>query len=238
MKKVAVITGAFGGIGYATLKALDEADYTLVALSRGADSVENQARLRALSGYHKLGIACDITRTDQLIAARDRIVAEYGGIDVLVNSAGWSKPVFHRNLQALDDQLFDSVITANLRGVFATIRTFQPIMRDDSVIVNISSASGIRIGGSNIAYAAAKAGVESMCRNLSKVLAPKIRIVNVAPGSVDTGFVTGLDYTPAIQQTPMARIATSEDVAQTVVSLINNKILNGVTIVVDGGRAV
>lgn len=238
MKKVAVVTGAFGGIGYATLKALDEADYTVVALGRTATSDVNKLKLSALAGYHKLGLDCDITNSQQLAQVRDAIVGQYGRIDVLVNSAGWSKPVLHRQVHALSDDLFDEVLKVNLRGVYATIRTFLPHMADDSVIVNISSASGIRIGGSNVAYAAAKAGVESMTRNLSKVLAPKTRIVSVAPGSVDTGFVTGLDYTPAIQQTPMGRIATTEDVARTVMSLIDNKILNGTTIVVDGGRAV
>jgi len=238
MKKVAVVTGAFGGIGYATLKALDDADYAIIGLGRTATSDVNRQKLSALAGFHKLGLDCDITNTADIIRAKDIIVAEYGRIDVLVNSAGWSKPVLHRQVHALSDDLFDQVVAVNLRGVYSTIRTFLPHMADDSVIVNISSASGIRIGGSNVAYAAAKAGVESLTRNLSKVLAPKTRIVSVAPGSVDTGFVTGLDYTPAINQTPMGRIATVEDVAQTVMSLVNNKILNGTTIVVDGGRAV
>mgnify|MGYP006266620003 FL=1 len=238
MRKVAVVTGAFGGIGYATLKALEELDYAVVALSRSADLAENQQRLASLGGYHKLAIACDITRTDQLIIARDRVQQEFGSVDVLVNSAGWSRPVLHRHVQALDDDLFDQVVAVNLRGVYSTIRTFLPIMSQDSVIVNISSASGVRIGGSNVAYAAAKAGVESLTRNLSKVLAPRTRIVSVAPGSVDTGFVVGLDYTPAIMQTPMGRIATVDDVAKTVVSLVDNKILNGITVVVDGGRSV
>ena len=111
-------------------------------------------------------------------------------------------------------------------------------MNQGSIIVNISSASGIRIGGSNIAYAAAKAGVESMTRNLSKVLAPKTRIVSVAPGSVDTGFHSNLDYTSAIKQTPMGRIATVNEVAAAAMSLVNNSILNGITILVDGGRSI
>lgn len=238
MKKVAVVTGAFGGIGYATLRALDEADYAVIALSRSALTDPNKLKLSSIAGFHKLAIECDITDTAQIERARDIIKAEYGSIDVLVNSAGWSRPVFHKNIHALDDNLFDDVLKVNLRGVYSTIRTFNPIMNQGSVIVNISSASGIRIGGSNVAYAAAKAGVESLTRNLSKVMAPKTRIVSVAPGSVDTGFVTGLDYTPAIQQTPMGRIATVDDVARTVMSLVDNTILNGVTIVVDGGRAV
>jgi 3-oxoacyl-[acyl-carrier protein] reductase len=237
MKKVAVVVGAFGGIGYATLKALDDADYAVVAISRSADSEENRKKLSALAGFHKLAITCDITSTEDLNRALDIIRAEYSGIDVLVNSAGASTPVAHKDLAALTDELFDSVVATNLRGVYSTIRTFAPIMNQGSVIVNVTSTAGLRLGGSNIAYAAAKAGVENMTRNLSKALAPRTRTLNVAPGACDSGFAPGANYQLAINQTPMGRLATVNDIAGVIMNAIASPILNGCTIVVDGGRS-
>lgn len=237
MKKVAVVVGAFGGMGYATLKALDDADYAVVAVSRTALTDQNKLRLSALAGFHKLAIACDITSAQDLNRALDIIRAEYGGIDVLVNSAGWSQPVAHKDLDGLTDELFDTVLATNLRGVYSTIRTFAPIMNQDSVIVNVTSTAGLRLGGSNIAYAAAKAGLENMTRNLSKALAPRTRTVNVAPGACDSGFAPGANYQMAVNQTPMGRLATVEDVAGVIMNVVTSPMLNGCTIVVDGGRS-
>lgn len=238
MKKVAVVTGAFGGIGYDILRQLDEADYAVVALSRSADSDQNKQKLSALAGFHKLAIGCDVTNQEQVERAVNIITAEFGKISVLVNCAGISQGIAHGNFTALTDQIFDSIIQTNLRGVWTMTRTVIPHLADDSIIVNISSAAGIRWGGSNIAYASAKAGVDSMTRNLARALAPKTRVVSVAPGAVDTGFAPGANYQQAIATTPLGRIATVKDVSDVVMSVVNNKFLTGNTIVVDGGRGI
>lgn len=238
MKKVAVVTGAFGGLGYDILRRLDEADYAIVAISRSAESEENKKKLSALAGFHKLAIACDITNEQDLNRAVNIITAEFGKISVLVNSAGFSQGIAHGNITALTDQIFDSIVQTNLRGVWSTCRAIIPHLTDDSVIVNISSAAGIRWGGSNIAYASAKAGVDSMTRNLARALAPKTRVVSVAPGAVDTGFAPGANYQQAIATTPLGRIATPKDISDVVMSVVNNRFLTGNTIVVDGGRGI
>lgn len=238
MKKVAVVTGAFGGIGYDILKAFDEADYAIVALSRTAESDQNKLKLSAIGGYFKLGINCDVTDTEQVERAVNIITAEFGKINVLVNCAGFSQGIAHNNFTALTDQIFDSIIQTNLRGVWTMTRTVIPHLADDSVIVNISSAAGIRWGGSNIAYASAKAGVDSMTRNLARALAPKTRVVSIAPGAVDTGFAPGANYQQAIATTPLGRIAQPSDISHMVMSVVNNKFITGNTIVVDGGRGI
>jgi 3-oxoacyl-[acyl-carrier protein] reductase len=237
-KGVAIITGGFGGIGWAITEALENQEYAVVVLSRSAESPENQAKLNSLPGIHKLALTCDVTVPAELERAKSIITAEYGRIDVLINCAGMSKPVAHNNLSGLTDELFDQVVTTNLRSVYSVIRTFQPFLSDDSVIVNISSAAGVRWGGSNMAYAASKAGVDSLTRNLARALAPRTRVVSVAPGAVDTGFAPSANYQQAIATTPLGRIATVKDVSDVVLSVVNNKFLTGNTIVVDGGRGI
>src|SRR5206468_2927473 len=101
--------------------------------------------------------------------------------------------VAHHDLEALTDDLIDQVLTANVRGVFATIRAFAPLLREsgDGVIVNISSGAAQSGTGSSMIYAASKAALNTMSLSLARVLGPEIRVVVVAPGMVHTGFVPG-----------------------------------------------
>jgi 3-oxoacyl-[acyl-carrier protein] reductase len=238
MKKVAVITGGFGSIGYSIVKTLDQAGYAIVILSRNAESEDNKQKLSSLSTDQVLAINCDISDSTNVNAARDRVLKEYGSIDVLINCAGWMKPVAHSDLDALTDEIFDKIVTYNLRSVFTVVRAFSPWCKDESVIVNIGSAAGYRRGGSSIAYAAAKAGVDSLTRNLSVTLAPKTRVVGVSPGFVGTPNNSDTNMRIAAAATPMGRVATVDDVAHMVISVINNKFLNGSTVILDGGRSV
>ena len=112
---------------------------------------------------------------------------------MLVNAAGFTKPVPHADLDALDDALIDRMFAVNWRGQFAAIRTFAPMLKasGDGLIVSISSIAGQTGIGSSIAYCAVKAGIDVMTKSLARALAPEIRVMGVAPGVVDTGFVPG-----------------------------------------------
>ena len=115
---------------------------------------------------------------------------EYGRCDVLVNSAGFTRMIPHADLEALTDELIDAIFVANVRGPFAMIRAFAPLMKrsDAAVIINISSAAAFSGGGSNIAYGGSKAAVDTMTKSLARVLGPNVRVLSVSPGAVDTGF--------------------------------------------------
>jgi 3-oxoacyl-[acyl-carrier protein] reductase len=165
-----------------------------------------------------------------------QILRTFGSLDVLVNCAGWSKFVAHDDFETLDT-IFDDVIEHNLITVYKSIRVFSDSFKDDSIIVNISSAAAKGRGGSNIAYAAAKAGVDSLTRNLSAVLGPKTRVVAIAPGFVETAFKRP-DQAAVAEVTPLKRVATVNDVSEAVLNVINTKFLNGSSIVLDGGRIV
>ncbi len=106
--------------------------------------------------------------------AADDVGRAYGRIDILVNSAGFTRPVPHANLDALDDALIDGIMVANVRGPFSVIRATVPLLRvgGDSVIVNVSSISAFTGSGSNIAYCASKAALDTMTLSLARVLGP------------------------------------------------------------------
>ncbi len=168
--------------------------------------------------------------------------ADYGRCDILVNSAGHTRPVAAGDLDALTDELIDDIVTANFRGVFATIRAFAPLLKEsgDGLIVNVSSIAGFTGVGSNLAYVAAKAGLDVVGDALAKALAPAVRVVSVSPGAVESAFVPGRGAEFAAKMastTPLGRIGLPDDVAATIEALATTlRFVTGTRIVVDGGR--
>jgi len=131
----------------------------------------------------------------------------------------------------------------NWRGQFAAIRTFAPMLQasGDGLIVSISSIAGQTGTGSSIAYCATKAGIDVMTKSLARALAPTVRVLGVAPGVVDTGFVPGRGAefnAKTAASTPLRRVATADDVAQAVLACATTlRFSTGTTLVVDGGRS-
>ena len=150
--------------------------------------------------------------------------------------------VAHPDLEALDDALIDAIFAANVRGPFATIRAFAPLMKrsGDAVIVNISSIAATSGTGSNIAYGGAKAALDTMAVSLARVLGPEIRVLTVSPAAVDTAFVPGRT-TAMVEKvastTPLKRVVKADEVAQAVMAaVIHLTSSTGVVIPVDGGK--
>jgi len=105
---------------------------------------------------------------------------------------------------ALDDDLIDTILATNVRGAFAAVRAFRPLLDKSSlpgggVVVNISSTAAEIAMGSNIMYCASKAALDNMTKSLARALAPRIRVVSVSPGFVDTNFVKSLDKAIEVQ---------------------------------------
>jgi 3-oxoacyl-[acyl-carrier protein] reductase len=219
---LAVVTGASGGIGSATARRLAEAGCQVVG-GYNRRPAEAQAVVASLpgSGHRTAWMPMEDTAALREVAAM--VEHTYGRCDVLVNSAGFTRMIPHADLEALSDDLIDAIFVANVRGPFATIRAFVPLMKrsDDAVIINISSGAAISGGGSNIAYAGSKAAIDTMTKSLARVLGPNIRVLSVSPGAVDTGFVPGRTtemVERAAQRTPLKRVVQADEVAQTVIA--------------------
>jgi 3-oxoacyl-[acyl-carrier protein] reductase len=243
--KTALVIGGAGGIGAASAKLFAEAGARVAVTHRpGAEAAARAAPLiKALSGDGHIAIPADVADTKTLLAGREAISQAFGRLDILVNSAGFTKPIPHGDLEALDDEFIDRMFAVNWRGQFAAIRTFTPMLKasGDGLIVNISSIAALNGAGSNIAYGAAKAGIDVMGKSLARALAPQVRVMTVSPGVVSTGFVPGRGAEfneKAAASTPLKRVATAEDVADAVLACATHlSYSTGATIIVDGGRS-
>lgn len=243
--KVVLVVGGAGGVGKATARMFADAGAHVVITHRPGEAKAQEARalLPAFAGTNHAALPADVADTETLLALRDEIEKRYGRLDVLVNSAGFTKPVPHADLDALDDALIDEMFRINWRGQFATVRTFAPLLKasGDGLIVSISSIAALNGNGSSIAYGAVKAGIDVMTKSLARALAPHVRVLGVAPGVVDTGFVAGRGAefnAKTAATTPLKRVASPEDVAAAVFACASYLgYSTGTTLVVDGGRA-
>jgi 3-oxoacyl-[acyl-carrier protein] reductase len=239
--KVAVVTGASSGIGAASARLFAAAGArVVVGYNRGIDRANAVVGGLAGSGHKAMHLPLEDTTQIKRVAAAVR--DEFGRADILVNSAGFTRMVAHSDLDALDDDLIDQVLTANVRGPFATIRAFVPLLREsgDGVIVNISSGAAQSGTGSSIIYGASKAALNTMSMALARVLGPEIRVVVVAPGMVHTDFVPGRTeemMARAAMATPLKRAIEAEDVALAVLACATHLThTTGSIISVDAGR--
>ena len=243
--KVVLVTGGGGGIGAAICEKFAEHGYTVIATYR-SDQEKAAKMLDSLSGIgHKIYKASN-TDSEVLSELAKTIETQFGRLDVLVNNAGITTPVAHEDLDGLTDDWIDRIMQTNFRGAFATIRAFKQVLQKTgtenkpSLVVNISSVAGQSGIGSNVAYCASKAAMDSMTRSLGRALAPNVRVVSVAPGWVLGEYTKHIDPAYLKKQTdatPLNKLARAEDVANTVFALDNYLTFNtGCIIPVEGGR--
>jgi NAD(P)-dependent dehydrogenase (short-subunit alcohol dehydrogenase family) len=241
--RAAVITGGTGAIGLAAARRLAALGARCVLVHRSGAPDAALTTLPAVAGGNHFALRADITDSASLQAAAEAVAAQCGGVvHILVNSAGHTKAVPPGDLEGLTDELIDDILRVNFRGVFATIRAFAPLLKasGDGLIVNISSIAGFTGSGSNLAYSAAKAGIDVVGDALARALAPAVRVISVSPGVVDSGFVPGRGpefNAKAAAVTPLRRVGTVDDVAAAVQACATTlRYATGTRIVVDGGR--
>jgi 3-oxoacyl-[acyl-carrier protein] reductase len=239
--KVAVVTGGSSGIGAATVRML-AAEGASVAICYNKGLERAKALLAELPKADHRIVQLSVEDSSSVRRAADEIGKAYGRADILVNSAGFTRPIPHAQLDALDDALLDAILIANVRGPFSVIRALVPLLRarSESVIVNVSSISAFTGSGSNIGYCASKAALDTMTLSLARVLGPQIRVLCVSPAAVATDFVAGRDR-PALEKiaqgTPLKRVVEPEDIARTIMACITHlKVSTGARIVADAGR--
>lgn len=238
---VAVVTGASGGIGSAIARRLAE-DGMQVIVGYNTNTAGAQAIVDDLPGSGHQSVHLPMADSGRLAEAAVALTAEHASVDVLVNCAGMTQPVPHDDLDALTDDLIDDIFRTNWRGPFATVRAFRPLLdaADAPVIVNISSVSGVTGQGSNVAYCASKAAIDSMTRSLARSLGPTIRVVSVSPGWVLGEYAARMPTEILDAQrsgTPLGRLATGDDVAAAVSAVVTHlPFTTGSIISVDGGR--
>lgn len=240
--RVAVIAGGLGAVGRATALRLAALGARVILLHRKPVG-EASRFLTSLHGGGHFEIQASITDSASLAEAARAVRERCESIHVLVNTAGFTKPVAAHDLAGLTDELIDDIFKSNWRGVFATIRAFEPLLEasGDGLIVNVSSIAATTGVGSNLAYAASKAGLDVLGRALARVLAPTVRVLTVSPGALESSFVPGRGAEANAKiaaGTPLKRIGQPEDVAAVIEACATTlRFATGQVIVVDGGRA-
>ncbi|MCR0983066.1 SDR family NAD(P)-dependent oxidoreductase [Roseomonas populi] len=241
--RAALVTGAASGIGLATARALAE-NGCAVALNflpgdpRGPEAAA-ELRTTGTRIVEAPGAIGDGTEAAMVEAA----ITALGRLDLLVNNAGTpgtTRSIPGRELDAITDDLWDSVLDTNLKGLFRTTRAAVPALRQArGAVVNISSVAGMTGRGSSMAYAASKAGVIALTRHLARGLGPEIRVNAVAPGAVDSTWQiewTDAQRQQSIDNCPLGRRCVPEDIAEVVLFLgCAGAMVNGQTLLVDGG---
>lgn len=235
------MTGGSSGIGAATVRALAaDGASVVVGYKTGKDRALRLIDEIGGKGHTAVPVALEESQSVRDFAARVKEI--YGRTDILVNSAGFTMPVPHANVEALTDEIFDRMLIANVRGPFSVIRAFTPMLKasGDGVVVSMSSVSGFTGSGSSVAYCACKAALDTMTMSLGRALGPEVRLLCVSPGAVATDFVAGRDQA-ALEKiaasTPLKKVIQPEDVARAIMACITGlKTSTGVKIVIDGGR--
>ena len=237
---VAVITGAARGIGMATAEWFLAADYRVVLIDTNAPELVATAQ-RLGDATRVLAIMCDVSSPPQVAAAVDKIVAEFGRIDALVNNAGVAvfKPILDTTFEE-----WQHVMSVNLSGPFICTQACAPVMlkTGGGAIVNIASISGLRASTLRVAYGTSKAGVIQLTKQQAAELgAVGIRVNAIAPGPVDTAMAK-LVHSPAIRADyhnaiPLGRYGTPGEIAAAIGFLCSPaaSYINGQVLAVDGG---
>jgi 3-oxoacyl-[acyl-carrier protein] reductase len=241
--KVALVTGASGGIGGAIARRLGAAGATVIATydghREGAEATANDATTGGGSGH--------IMQLDQRSPAAiehcARAVADrFGRLDILINNAAWNVRVAFLELEALTPDLWDRVLETNLRGPFMLARAFAALLKTDGGghIVNISSAGGIAPIGSSIAYAASKAGLNHLTRCLAVAMAPQVAVNCIASGLVEDTRMSDRAMDPPAQEAArqralLGRNTQTRDIAEQVMNFVTSTSITGQVIAIDGG---
>jgi NAD(P)-dependent dehydrogenase (short-subunit alcohol dehydrogenase family) len=243
--EVALVTGASSGIGRHLAELLAAAGAKVALAARRVDRLSEAAREIEAAGGESLPIACDVTRSDSVVAAVAKAEAELGPLTILVNNAGVviSKPLFEHT-----EADWDYVVDTNLKGAWLVAREFAHHLvglKRPGRIINISSVLGLRTIGRVPAYCAAKAGLTHLTQVLAMELARYSILVNaLAPGYVETDFNRAFFQTEAgkalISRIPLKRLGQTDDLDGAILLLASpaGAYLTGAVIAVDGGHGI
>ena len=203
-----------------------------------ASSIEAGERLADELSDRSFYVQADISEPEDRQRLVEQAVERMGGLDVLVNNAGWTTSIDQRELEAFTEEIFRKTFEVNVFGTWELTKLARPhlLKSSDPSVVTVTSIAGIRPIGSSVAYSMSKAALNHMTRLMAKSHGP-IRFNAVAPGLVATPWTEDWNemHEQVSMSAPLRRSATPEDIAQAVVGVLRSKYMTGAIVVVDGG---
>jgi NAD(P)-dependent dehydrogenase (short-subunit alcohol dehydrogenase family) len=254
--KVALVTGGGGGMGGAQARLFAREGAAVAVADLFLDKAETVASEIRGAGGRALAVALDVQRADQWAAAVEATERAFGPVSLLCNNAGAN---FRVSFDEQTEEMWQLIVGTILTGSFLGTKAVVGSMRraGGGVIVNLGSLASIRPGGGSPGYGAAKMGLVGLTRSTAASYArDNIRCVLVSPGHVDTPFIranspyspnderTSLDnpanYERRLAGTPLGRLQTPEDIAQTFLFVVSDDaaMITGSMITVDGGAGI
>ena len=238
--KIALVTGASGGIGAATARLLaEEGADVVVCYHNNKRAAERTANAVSNAGPEAWLIQIDVADPASVTSALEEIRSHVSGVDAAILCAGTN--VVTPLLDITRDE-WDDVIRVNLSGTFYVLRAVAPLLRENASVVTVASVAGHTGAAHHAHYAAAKAGIVNLTKSAAKALAPRIRVNCVAPGLTQTAMgaqaIEGQDKN-YLERTLLAqRMASPDEIARSIVFLASPaaSFIYGATLDVNGGR--
>ncbi len=239
--KVALITGAGSGIGAETAKRLAAEGARIACVDRIGERAKETARLIGAAGGEAFALETDVTDAAACERMVDQVVARFGALTTLVNSAG-VRP--EKRDRAPAPAEWERVVDTNLTGTYYPSRAALPALSGagQGAIVNLSSVYGVVGGSLSPAYAASKGAVVNLTRQMAMQWAPGVRVNCVCPGMIETPMTRALLDDPAVREAillkyPLQRFGQPDEVASAILYLASDEaaFVTGVSLPVDGG---
>jgi len=244
--KTAIVTGAASGFGREIARRFAREGAKIAIVDLNADGAQTVADELGEAG---LAVACDVSKADDVAAAVARTTDAFGGIDIVVNNAGWSHP--NQPVLEVDYDTFRRVYAVNVDSIFHMTHAVVPRWREagGGVMINVGSTAGIRPRPGLSWYNSSKGAVNIMTKTLAVELAPdKIRVCGLAPVMGATALLEtfmGMPDTPEnrarfLSTIPLGRLCDPEDMANAALYLASDEaeFITGVILEVDGGRTI
>jgi len=243
--KVAIVTGAAGNIGLATVQLFLEQGAQVMMVDRDRPQIEKA--LADLNSDRVAGVTADVTKGADVKRYVDETTKRFGNVDIFFNNAGIEGPL--EAIEEYPEDGFDSVMDVNVKGVFLGLKYVMPAMNEGGSIIITSSVMGLKGSLKTVGYTASKHAVVGLMRSAARALGPRgIRVNSINPGYVESDMMRRIESVdvPAspeesrrqrLATVPMGKYVLPRDIAESVLFLSSgeSRMITGQTLVIDGG---